>query len=512
MVFWIKWRKIISKDESKELGKIDSVLISKARTLWIKYVQLSVVEELKKSVSQDVGVKVHGSYRRLSPFLDDSGIWRVGSRLRDFTPFTQDQVPPAFLPKDSRFTYLVMLKAHQKKHSGVDETVAQFRMMGFWTTQANRLAKSIKGKCVTCRLLDKRPEGQVMGGIPKEQLVNPIAWGHVEMDLFGPFLCRGEVNKRTSKKVWGIVLVDRNSGAVHCDIVLDYSAQETIKALRRFAALRGWPSKFYSDPGSQLESSSGDLESWWTAFRDPLVDTANEKSFSWEISPANSPWRQGRCEVRIKLLKRLIKLSMGESRLTPSEFQTVLFEVANLSNERPIGVVKTPKSDGTFNVLTPNSLLMGRSTNAVPDDSNLALHMKKSERYELIQHVTSDFWYRWTQQVTPEAVIRQQWHEKGRNLKIGDIVLVHDKSMVKGKYTLAVVDSVKVSDDELVRSCTVSYTIPKPNEPANRYSGGKRITLTRSIQRLTLLLPVEEQTESLNVVDNSIVSIVEDEA
>ena len=96
--------------------------------------------------------------------------------------------------------------------------------------------------------------------------------------------------------------------------------------------------------------------------------------------------------MRIKLLKRLINISVGSNRLTPLELQTVLFEVANLSNERPIGVNKTPTADGFFEVLTPNSLLIGRSSNEVPDDIQLAAHRKKSERYQIIQAVTEDFW------------------------------------------------------------------------------------------------------------------------
>ena len=102
---------------------------------------------------------------------------------------------------------------------------------------------------------------QIMGGVPKQQLLNLTAWGHTEMDLFGPFTCRIDVNKRSTLKAWSIVLVNKNSGAIHCDVMLDYSSQEAIKALQQFAALRGWPSKMASDPGSQLVRSSGKLSS-----------------------------------------------------------------------------------------------------------------------------------------------------------------------------------------------------------------------------------------------------------
>ena len=36
----------------------------------------------------------------------------------------------------------------------------------------------------------------------------------------------------------------------------------------RFGALRGWPALIRSNPGSQLESASGKLESWWSSMED----------------------------------------------------------------------------------------------------------------------------------------------------------------------------------------------------------------------------------------------------
>ena len=487
-------------------GIITSEEVAQARLFWIRLSQQDEEEELKMSVSQSDS-KINGRYRRLSVFLDEKGIWRVGLRLHQYTPFTWDRNPPAFLPRTSRFTELLMEQAHGAKHSGIDETVARFRMNGYWTPQAAKLAKKIKLRCVTCRLLEKKPSHQLMGSIPKELLTNTVAWGSVEMDLFGPFSCRSDVNKRSTIKTWGMIIVDKNSGAVHCDVVSDYSAQETVKTLRRFAAIRGWPSVISSDPGSQLESSSGSLGSWWEQMRQQLSQVGAENGFTWNISPANSPWRQGRAEVHIKLIKRLLKISVGNMRLTPLELQTVLFEAANLSNERPIGLRKTPSADGYFSALTPNCLLMGRSSNAVPDDTNLSSHLKKSERYELIQTVTGEFWRMWSEQVVPESVLRQKWHETGRNYKPGDIVLLHESSPIKGKYTLGIVDSVKEGDDSLVRSCKVSYVIPNSKDKANSYTPGKRVVVSRSIQRMSLLLPVEEQSKPMTFKDDKLICV-----
>ena len=98
------------------------------------------------------------------------------------------------------------------------DTVAEFRMSGYWVVKAKNLAKSVKSGCIICRYLDHNPIGQIMGNVPADRLIQPVAWGQVQLDLFGPFWCKSDVNKRSSKKVWGMIFVDVNSKAMHCDI------------------------------------------------------------------------------------------------------------------------------------------------------------------------------------------------------------------------------------------------------------------------------------------------------
>ena len=107
--------------------------------------------------------------------------------------------------------------------------------------RAGKLAKSIKTRCVRCRYLNLPKMSQRMGQRKMEFNEVPSVWKQVEIDLLGPFHCRGEKNPRTTVKVWGAVLEDVYSGAVNCDVVDDYSAQAVIRMLRKFAALMGWP-------------------------------------------------------------------------------------------------------------------------------------------------------------------------------------------------------------------------------------------------------------------------------
>ena len=89
---------------------------------------------------------------------------------------------------------------------------------------------------------------------------------------------------------------------------------------------------------------------------------------------------------------------------------------------------------------------------------------------------------------------------------MGDIALIHEKSPIKGKYNSGIVKSVKVSRDGLIRSCAVGYRAC--GDSSAKYSSGKKVTVTRSVQSLSLLLPVEEQNCRLDVIANQVTRYV----
>ena len=250
-----------------------------------------------------------------------------------------------------------------------------------------------------------------------------------------------------------------------------------------------------SDRGSQLESASGKLDNWFVAMSDSLRTLGSSKNFKWEVSPADSPWRQGKAERRIGIVKKLISLSVGDTRLTPVELQTVLMEVANICNERPIGLSK-PREDGSFSLITPNHLLLGRSCNILPDDTELAMDLPMTARYRLVNHVTSMFWKSWASEVSPGLVHRPIWHKKGRNLLVGDVVMISEATKVKAKYRLGVVDETKLSKDGNVRSVTVRYVLVSDKDNI------RVVRVQRSVQRLSLILPVEEQSGSVVIKEH----------
>ena len=117
-----------------------------------------------------------------------------------------------------------------------------------------------------------------------------------------------------------------------------------------------------------------------------------------EPSPADLPWRQGKAERGIAIVKQCMAQALGD-----------------ICNERPIGVSK-PRSDGSYSLITPNQLLLGRSMNILPDDAEIVENLPMRARYRLVNEITSNFWKRWSSEVSPSLVVCQKWHEESRNL------------------------------------------------------------------------------------------------
>ena len=82
-----------------------------------------------------------------------------------------------------------------------------------------------------------------MGKLPVDRLKPSPAWTCTAIDLFGPFKIRDEVKKRTTGKTYGVIFNCLGTRAVHVDLAADYSTEKFLMVLRRFASIRGYPSK-----------------------------------------------------------------------------------------------------------------------------------------------------------------------------------------------------------------------------------------------------------------------------
>ena len=145
----------------------------------------------------------------------------------------------------------------------------------------------------------------------------------------------------------------------------DHSTDASLQVLRRFSRLRGWPKKIFSDNGTQLVAALKELCSVvkgldWEFLQKYGVRYGTE----WQFSPVDAPWYNGATESLIKTVKRALNVAVGEQIMTLSELQAVMYEAAQIENQRPIGTHPDSPEDSTY--LSPNDLILGRSSSHAP--------------------------------------------------------------------------------------------------------------------------------------------------
>ena len=280
-----------------------------------------------------------------------------------------------------------------KEDQTVDATIAKVRNE-YWIPKLPKLVYKIKRQCITCRKREKKRIEQEMWVLPIERLKPSPPFANCGIDLFGPLKIRDSVKRRCIRKCYGVIFNCLVSRTVYIDVTEGYDTDSFLMCLRRFESISGCPVKIISDRGSQLICASKELiemtKTWdWNC----IQHFGKDKGSTWEFTKtADAPWENGCSESLIRLTKRNMALSIGSNVLTIGELQMLVFEVANLLNERPIGM----KSIDPLSMppLCPNDLLLGRASSRAPSGS-FDYKCGPSRRYQFCQQIINDYWKRW---------------------------------------------------------------------------------------------------------------------
>ena len=153
-----------------------------------------------------------------------------------------------------------------------------------------------------------------MSPLPIDRQKPAPAWTHTGVDLFGPFIVKGEVNKRTSGKCYGIIFNCLLVRVIHLEVAPNYSTDGFLMVFRRFTSIRGFPNKIYSDGESQLVCASSELKAVYNNW-ESITSCVSRVNLEWVFSPGDSPWYNGCYEALIKSVKKSIYHSIGDHRL-----------------------------------------------------------------------------------------------------------------------------------------------------------------------------------------------------
>ena len=420
-------------------------------------------------------------------------VGRAKAGLRNF--FGVNHLP--VIMGHTRLAKLIMMAAHYKDHTGRDVTQAMARHEA-WIVNAKKLAKHVIKQCIRCRFIRKLLEQQKISVLPDFVQIQCPPFTHVGLDLCGPHTVKAMTNKRATMKVWVVILLCLNTKAVSIELAPGYSTNDFLLAYQTFVSQRGSPLKVHSDRGSQLVAAKKELcddplQYDW----DTIAASTLHEGTTWNFTPAGGQWRNGATEAFVKKFKHSFYHLYKDSKLTYAELLCAVKRIANVLNHRPISAqrTKTDEQDIDFlSPLTPNMLITGRSASGPPKD--YVDEVDPQLRASYIDELESAWWYQYKVQHFHSLVPTRKWVERKRNVTPGDVVLIEYKSKsAPGTYRLGRVLNVEMDDDNLVRTCTVSYKLIRPITARNRDSVTDVVSkeVRVPVQRLVMILPIEEQ-------------------
>ena len=413
----------------------------------------------------------------------------------------QDDVFP--LPAKS-LARRIAVHYHERFHRDVDTVVAAIRQE-FWVTGLRKIVSNIDKNCRSCLISRKKLACQVMGDLPSFRTTPASAFSHCSMDLFGPIYIKDSVvthetrGSKVEKKCWGVLFSCLGARAIYLDIAEDYSTEAALHTVRRLQADKGKVQMIVSDPGTQLKGAARELQQVRQGWdEEELVRFGAKTGLEWSFTRAASPHQKGVTEIMVKLAKGVMNSMMdaiGTHVLNLNELFTLCKEVANLVNERPIGLKPNLQTDPAY--LSPNSLLLGRScdrTNAGPFQCKADFNQDPDSdvtRYLLVQAITNQFWKKWTITYFPTLLRRAKWHHAQRNLCVDDVCVLRDTNALRGEWRLCRVKKVFPDEDGKVRNVVV--TVPPPSlslmKGARYPKKIAMIDLDRHVKNLIVIVP-----------------------
>lgn len=478
---WV--RRFIFKSSRNQYVKQETYLtvpeIRQAKLFLIKQVQEQYFEEEIINLKEEKEVSNRSKILKLTPFLDENDVLRVGGRLQ-YAHIHPDMKNPIILPSDSRLTELLIDQAHKLTYHGGARMVLGFLRQKYWIIKGNNTTKKIIRKCVTCRRQNPNKNYQIMGDLPGARVNKSRPFLHTGVDFTGHVFIKASKGRGIkTTKGYVAVFVCMATKAVHLELVSDLTTSGLIAALRRMSARRGTPHHVYSDNGRNLLGASNVLQKEYQDLQeimmnDGFVNEISDMEITWHFNAPAWPSAGGLWEAAVKSFKFHLKRVIGEQRLTYEEFTTLLTQIEACLNSRPLCPLSEDPDDMDY--LTPSHFL-----NSGPTLTLIETERDLRTRWQLTQKILQDLWKRWSTEYLSQLNIRSKWTRSQNNLSLNDVVLIQDDNLPPGKWAMGRVISLHPGKDGYVRVVTVKT---------------KNGTLKRPIVKLSLLL--NEQDSNLN--------------
>ena len=257
--------------------------------------------------------------------------------------------------------------------------------------------------------------------------------------------------------------------AVHLEVTHSLSADSFLAALSRFIARRGMPLKLHSDNATNLKAGDKELKEGCASLAadNKVYSALLEKRIEWVFNPPHASHMGGLWERLIRSVRSILRVIVGQQLLNDEALLTVMAEAERIVNDRPLTTVSSDSRDPE--ILTPNKILLLRGTaSSFPLGTFTKEDCYSKRWWKQAQYLSNQFWRRWQREYIPRLMERQKWRRPRRCLHEGDIVLISDLQLPRGRWPLAKVISTTAGRDGLIRSATVKTATTTLTRPATQ--------------------------------------------
>ncbi|XP_047985751.1 uncharacterized protein LOC125225979 [Leguminivora glycinivorella] len=421
--------------------------LRKAEHMWLQYSQRRSFPEELRALSQNRLIDRKSRLYDLAPELGDDGVLRMKTRLGS-APVLYTALQPIILDGREPFTRLLILRAHRRSAHIHNEAVINELRQEYWILHLRPTVKSVARNCALCTLRRATPRAQPLGDLPPERLqAYQRPFTHTAQDYMGPMFVT--IGRRREKR-WVCLYTCLVTRAIHLESVHSLSTDSALLSLRRFAARRGWPRTMYSDNATCFRAAATELREAYRQWLPVLQTYATQNRMEWKFIPPGNPSAGGAWERMIRTVKIAMSYTFNERAPKPEVFETLLAEIENIVNRRPLTHVNVdPDSEES---LTPAHFLLLHNANlpmiGVYDEN-------EKKQWKMAQALADHFWRRWTKEYFPLLAPRKSSHDGGRQLQPGDVVIVAEPNGPRSVWPRGVVETTYPGPDGRVRSADI---------------------------------------------------------
>lgn len=443
---------------------------------WIRLAQMHAFPEFK-DIRMGQTVPNQSPLHQLNPMWDPTRrLVVMNSRLRASEDLSHAIKFPIILPRQegkeektlaSLIVEKLVFHIHTTNlHSGLSSTMSFLRRRFHLMGGRNELREFFR-HCKKC--LSPVPLQQQMAPLPKERIDSPDSFRYVGCDFFGPLF---STNYDQQEKNYVALFTCFHSRAVHLELVHDLTTSNFLQAFSVMCITRGLPEMIFTDCAKTFKGANAELKRLYRKVDwNKVVDHAAKKNIKWEFNTEKAPWANGICEHLVQTVKRPMRKLLGSAKLTFTELNVLLKEVEAVVNNRPLSS-RIGTEPEELHPITPAELCIGRRLDMIPDGPPIAEAVNDFQcHWCRRRNLLNGYWRHWRQDYLLNLQPRQKWIDRHPDVKIDQVVLVHDDNMSRGDWRIARVKDVHVNpNDNLIRSVTLQTAKGVIKRPIQRLS------------------------------------------